>query len=87
MYVWHGPFPSADDAVLEQGEFGIVYQGVAHQLPSVTRGPVRVALKTFRNASDRVDKLQFAVELRILLDAGQHFNIVNLLGAARTGIN
>ena len=74
-----------DEYILGKGEFGIVYLGLAHVLPTVAKVPVKVALKTTIQSPDSPDFSLFTDELRIMTKAGRHVNIVSLLGVARTG--
>ncbi|OQV12082.1 Macrophage colony-stimulating factor 1 receptor 2 [Hypsibius exemplaris] len=71
--------------ILGKGEFGIVYRGLAHSLPTVSKGPTMVAVKTLVNPADEEQQVLFAEEFRVMLKAGRHVNIVNILGVIQQG--
>ncbi|OQV24848.1 Fibroblast growth factor receptor-like protein 2 [Hypsibius exemplaris] len=72
------------DLILGKGEFGIVYKGLAHNLPTMSRSPTTVAAKMLTGSAE-AQRLQFAGEVGIMLKCGRHVNIVNILGIVRQG--
>ncbi|OWA53095.1 putative Macrophage colony-stimulating factor 1 receptor 1 [Hypsibius exemplaris] len=68
-----------DDDILGKGEFGIVYKGLAHDLPTVSKSPITVAVKMFTGSAER-RKLEFVGEVETMIKCGRHANIVNILG-------
>ncbi|OQV19779.1 hypothetical protein BV898_06318 [Hypsibius exemplaris] len=54
-----------DDVILGKGKFGIVYKGVAHDLPTVSKSPVTVAAKMLTGSAEG-QKLQFAGEVETM---------------------
>ncbi|OWA53092.1 hypothetical protein BV898_17526 [Hypsibius exemplaris] len=68
-----------DDVILGKGEFGIVYKGLAHDLPTVSKSPIIVAVKMFTGSAER-RKLEFVGEVETMIKCGRHANIVNILG-------
>ena len=77
---------STADTILGKGEFGIVYKGLAHSLPTVVNGPTVVAVKTLVNTADPDQVALFVDEFNVMVKAGHHINIVNLLGIMREGM-
>ena len=77
---------SEADTILGKGEFGIVYKGLAHSLPTVVNGPTVVAVKTLLHTADPDQVALFVDEFNVMIKAGHHVNIVNLLGIMREGI-
>ncbi|OQV23253.1 putative endoglucanase type K [Hypsibius exemplaris] len=73
------------ETILGKGEFGIVYKAVAHQLPTVRKLDVVVAVKVLLDDSDLHKANLFAEEFRVMLKAGRHVNIVNILGIVQHG--
>ena len=73
------------DKVLGKGEFGIVYKGLAHRLPTVAKGPTVVAVKTLVNTADSYQVSLFVEECTTMVKASSHVNIVSLLGIVRIG--
>ena len=76
----------AGETILGKGEFGIVYKGLAHSLPTVVKGPTIVAVKTLINTSNPQQVALFIEEFKVMVEAGHHVNIVNLLGIVQEGI-
>lgn len=71
---------------LGRGEFGMVMQATARKiLPHQDES--KVAVKMIKNSLDRNAFLALISELKILIHAGQHMNIVNLLGAVTKNIS
>ncbi|OQV26248.1 Macrophage colony-stimulating factor 1 receptor 2 [Hypsibius exemplaris] len=66
--------------VLGKGEFGIVYKGLAHDLPTVSKSPTVVAAKTLTGMPNPEQSAQFGAELEVMMKCGHHINIVNILG-------
>ncbi|XP_055328805.1 fibroblast growth factor receptor 3-like [Paramacrobiotus metropolitanus] len=80
--------PSADlqisNFVLGNGEYGVVRKGLARGLRGQPR-PTVVAVKSVKNDKD-VDQIkQLFEEMKVMIKAGRHLNIVNLLGAIIKG--
>ena len=73
------------DKILGKGEFGIVYRGLAHSLPTVARGPTVVAVKTLINSAQPQHIDLFIEEFKVMVKVGHHINIVNLLGIVQEG--
>ncbi|OQV22714.1 Macrophage colony-stimulating factor 1 receptor 2 [Hypsibius exemplaris] len=74
------------DKILGKGEFGVVFKGQAHCLPTIAKGPTDVAIKTVSQAADKEQQKLFADELRIMCKMGRHLNVVNLLGVVTKGV-
>ena len=73
--------------VLGRGEFGTVYAGVATGLYG-TMGSVSLAVKVLNtriDGDDEESKRLFEQEVGIMIKAGQHLNLVNLLGIILDG--
>ena len=70
---------------LGKGEFGIVYEGLAHRLPTVAKGPTVVAVKTLLNTAEPHQVALFIEEFKVMVKAGNHVNIINLLGIVHEG--
>ncbi|OQV23546.1 Macrophage colony-stimulating factor 1 receptor 2 [Hypsibius exemplaris] len=70
------------DEMLGRGEFGIVFKGIAHRLPTISdvKGPTVVAVKTTINPADKEQHTLLASEFKVMMKAGRHINIVNILG-------
>jgi serine/threonine protein kinase len=72
--------------VLGRGEYGIVFQGLAHVLPTISKGPTIVAVKCL-NSAEESKKEKFAEELKLMTKLGRHVNVLNLLGIIVDGKN
>ncbi|OQV20033.1 Mast/stem cell growth factor receptor kita [Hypsibius exemplaris] len=73
------------DRVLGRGQFGVVYKATAFNLPTVSKSPVTVAVKTLhQTATDEALQL-LDDEFKVMLKCGRHVNIVNILGVIHKG--
>ena len=82
--LYHDIFPIGDN-LLGTGEYGTVYKALAHRLPTVVRGPTVVAVKTLLDNAGSEQQSLFAEEFKVMIKAGNHVNIVSLLGIVQAG--
>ncbi|OQV15760.1 Macrophage colony-stimulating factor 1 receptor 2 [Hypsibius exemplaris] len=71
--------------VLGRGQFGIVYKATAFHLPTLSKSPVAVAVKTLHKAATKEAAEMFDDEFKVMLKCGRHVNIVNILGVIHEG--
>ena len=73
--------------VLGRGNFGTVMEGVASGLYGTTRS-IPLAAKVLNSRAgglDEATKKQFEREVELMIKAGKHLNLVNLLGVVLDG--
>lgn len=69
---------------LGSGAFGVVFKAEAVDI--IDKGTTSiVAVKTVKPDTDPLYKKALASELKIMMNVGQHLNVVNLLGSCTTG--
>ncbi|KAA3679227.1 uncharacterized protein DEA37_0001331 [Paragonimus westermani] len=66
-------------SVLGGGAFGVVYSGVAWDLPNHKRGPVEVAIKTLRDNFTESDVIDLMKEMDIMKQLHYHEHVIQLL--------
>ncbi|OQV15021.1 putative Vascular endothelial growth factor receptor 2 [Hypsibius exemplaris] len=71
--------------VLGKGEFGMVFKGLAHDLPCRAKKATTVAAKTLIGSITPEQTQAFMDEFKIMLKCGHHVNIVNILGVILEG--
>ncbi|OWA55033.1 putative Vascular endothelial growth factor receptor 3 [Hypsibius exemplaris] len=71
--------------VLGKGEFGMVFKGLAHDLPCRSKKATTVAAKTLIGSITPEQTQAFIDEFKIMLKCGHHVNIVNILGVVLEG--
>ncbi|OQV19650.1 Fibroblast growth factor receptor 2 [Hypsibius exemplaris] len=72
------------DVILGKGEYGVVRKGRASYLPMVSRRtPVTVAVKSLHSNASMEQHDLFAEELRVMLKAGRHINVLGILGVVQ----
>ena len=64
----------------EKVNSALFYKGLAHKLPTIANGPTVVAVKTLVNGAEQQQVSLFVDEFKVMVKAGHHVNIVNLLG-------
>ncbi|KAF5404644.1 hypothetical protein PHET_01978 [Paragonimus heterotremus] len=66
-------------SVLGGGAFGVVYSGIAWDLPNHKRGPVAVAIKTLRDNFTESDVIDLMKEMDIMKQLYYHEHVIQLL--------
>ncbi|KAF7260599.1 hypothetical protein EG68_02041 [Paragonimus skrjabini miyazakii] len=66
-------------SVLGGGAFGVVYSGIAWDLPNHKRGPVAVAIKTLRDNFTESDVIDLMKEMDIMKQLHYHEHVIQLL--------